>query len=60
MLKYVMFLILVPGSLYEVEEFYLEDVLKTTGYMTKKMKECKLQLEKCKSLLLLASHYLHW
>ncbi|XP_067934635.1 3'-5' RNA helicase YTHDC2-like isoform X1 [Watersipora subatra] len=36
----------VPGSLFDVEEYYLEDVLKITGYMTRKMKECKLQLEK--------------
>ncbi|KAF6017327.1 YTHDC2 [Bugula neritina] len=39
-------IIQVPGSLHDVEELYLEDVLKLTGYMSKKMAECKQQLEK--------------
>jgi len=36
-----------------VEELYLEDVLKLTGYMSKKMAECKQQLEKGSSLQLM-------
>lgn len=37
--------ITVPGRLYEVQEYFLEDILKRTGYMTKEMVKVKKQLE---------------
>ncbi|XP_054265562.1 3'-5' RNA helicase YTHDC2-like isoform X2 [Macrosteles quadrilineatus] len=39
-------IITVPGRLYEVQEFFLEDILKKTGYMTKDMAVMKKLLEK--------------
>lgn len=44
----------IPGRLYEVETYFLEDVLKMTGYMTKEMimkkKELLNKREQCKVL----------
>ncbi|KAG8250177.1 3'-5' RNA helicase ythdc2 [Homalodisca vitripennis] len=41
-------IITVPGRLYEVQEFFLEDILKKTGYMTKEMVKVKKDIERVK------------
>uniref|UniRef100_A0A1B6M6V0 RNA helicase n=1 Tax=Graphocephala atropunctata TaxID=36148 RepID=A0A1B6M6V0_9HEMI len=41
-------IITVPGRLYEVQEFFLEDILKKTGYMTKEMAKVKKDMERVK------------
>ncbi|XP_067667138.1 3'-5' RNA helicase YTHDC2-like isoform X1 [Haliotis asinina] len=39
----------VPGTLFPVEEHFLEDVLKWTGYTNKKMEKYRIELSKVKS-----------
>lgn len=49
----------VPGSMFPVQEFFLEDVLKLTGYTNKKMIDCIRKLENGENAIIRAQISYH-